>query len=235
MSQDERKTNQPIRVAIIEDDMYFRTGLQTVLSEYSDRVQVIGEAVCKTEAITLVREQAPQVALLDMRIPENRLPASRPSEEQGIDAIKETSRISPATRILVLSYIDDPTVLFRALQAGAHGYIIKGEPYDGEWLAAAIERVVAGEIFYSPQIAQLIRDFHQKHGNEQNSVVEPLTPREREVLDLLADRKTNAEIAKALTIEISTVRTHVANILAKLHLSSRHEIPGYMRIREFGK
>lgn len=118
------------------------------------------------------------------------------------------------------------------LQRPFHCYITKGDPYDGTALVDAIRRTMAGEAFYGAMVAQLIRDYHQRRP-EMDDQPELLTRREIEVLDLLVDRKSNREIAEQLVISVKTVKTHVANILAKLHLESRHEIPVYMQL--FGR
>ena len=122
------------------------------------------------------------------------------------------------------------SVAFLDTPAAARGYITKGDPYDGAALVNAIRRTMAGEVFYGAVVAQLIREYHQRRRHEDQPP-EMLTPREFEVLDLLVDRKSNQEIAELLVISVKTVKTHVANILAKLHLESRYEIPGYVRTR----
>jgi NarL family two-component system response regulator LiaR len=234
MQPDECDKHTAVRIMIVDDHLMFRRGVRAVLETYTEQVDVIGEAATADDAVTLVADRVPNLVLLDLRLPERFGMLSRPEWEYGVSAIQRIRRVSPTTRILVLSYLDDPDILFAALRAGAHGYITKGDPYDGAGLVEAIRRTMAGEVFYGAMVAQLIREYHQ-HPHPENQPPEQLTPREIEVLDLLVDGKSNQEIADQLVISIKTVKTHVANILAKLHLKSRHEIPGYVRLRERGR
>jgi two-component system, NarL family, response regulator LiaR len=219
-----------VRIVIVDDHLMFRRGVRAVLETYAEQVDVLGEAATADEGVALVVERVPNLVLLDLQLPERFGVLGRPAWEHGVSAITRIRRVSPLTRILVLSYLEDPDILFAALRAGAHGYITKGDPYDGAGLVDAIRRTMAGEAFYGAVVAQLIREYHQ-HRRPEDQPPEPLTRREVEVLDLLVDRKSNFEIAEQLVISVKTVKTHVANILAKLHLESRHEIPVYVRLR----
>ena len=219
-----------VRIVIVDDHLMFRRGVRAVLETYADQVAVMGEAATADDAVALVVDRVPNLVLLDLQLPERFGVLSRPAWEHGVSAIQRIRRVSPTTCILVLSYLDDPDILFAALHAGAHGYITKGDPYDGAGLVEAIRRTMAGEAFYGAVVAQLIREYHQ-HRRPEDQLPEPLTRREVEVLDLLVDRKSNQEIAEQLVISVKTVKTHVANILAKLHLESRHEVPVYVRLR----
>ena len=219
-----------VRIVIVDDHLMFRRGVRAVLETYAEQVDVIGEAATADDAVAMVVDRVPDLVLLDLQLPERFGMLSRPASEHGVSAIQRIRRVSPTTRILVLSYLEDPDILFTALGAGAHGYITKGDPYDGAALVDAIRRTMAGEAFYGAVVAQLIREYHQ-HRRPEDQPPEMLTRREIEVLDLLVDRKSNLEIAEQLVISVKTVKTHVANILAKLHLESRHEIPVYVRLR----
>lgn len=230
MSQADDDLHRPVRVVVVDDHWVFRRGVCTVLETFQDQVSVVGEAACSEEAIEMVQQRSPDLVLLDLRLPQRLGVMSQPSADHGIGAISQIARIAPKTRVLVLSYLDEPGVLFEALRAGAHGYITKGDPYDGQGLVDAVLRTMAGETFYGAQVAQRIRDYHRQRSRAAEPPAEQLTPREREVLDLLAGRKTNQEIADELVISVKTVKTHVANILDKLHLESRHEIPTYLRL-----
>jgi two-component system response regulator NreC len=229
MQMEDGEIHKPVRVIVVDDHWVFRQGVCAVLEPFRQQVEVVGEASSAEDAILMIQQRRPDLVLLDLRLPQRLGLLSRPASEYGIGAIGQIARLVPAPRVLVLSYLDDPSVLFEALRAGAHGYITKGDPYDGEVLVEAILRTMAGEAFYGAMVAQLIRDYHQHRSQEPSAVGEPLTPREVEVLNLLADRKTNREIAEELVISVKTVKTHVANILDKLHLDSRHEIPTYVR------
>ncbi len=225
----ESEMSTPTRLLIVDDHLMFRRGVRAVLEAFSAQVEVVGEASSAEEAIADVQELVPEVVLLDLQLPQRSRQLDEPHWEHGVTTIGRIARIAPHTRVLVLSYHEESMILFAALRAGAHGYITKGDAYDGKELVEVIQRIRAGDVFYGAVIAQLIREHHQG-SHEPGAYSEPLTPREREVLDLLAQRKTNAEIADLLVISIKTVKTHVANILAKLHIESRHEVPVYMRL-----
>jgi NarL family two-component system response regulator LiaR len=216
-----------VSILIVEDEPVFRMGLRAAFDRFANRIEIVGEATNAEEAVESVRNQIPDVVLLDLRLPDHRGMDVAPAWQHGVAAIRQIARVAPHTRVLVLSYKDEPEVLFAALHAGADGYITKGDGYDGVALVDAVQRVIAGEAIYGPLVAQCIRAYHQRVA-ARDDLVEPLTRRERQILDLLADQATNQEIADALVISVRTVKTHVANILAKLHLASRHEIPTYL-------
>lgn len=217
-----------ITMLIVEDERVFRQGLRAVLEPFADQLTIVGEATNAEDAIASVTTQPPDLVLLDLRIPQRRQPGGRPDLRHGVETIMAIARSAPATRVLVLSNYEDDDVLFAALRAGAHGYIAKSDNFDGPDLFEAVASIVAGEAIYGPAIAERIRAFHQG-GAEQPALIEQLTPREREVLDMLVARRSNNDIAHALVISVRTVKTHVANILAKLHLTSRYEVPLYVR------
>lgn len=230
MTQDNGDIHTAVRVLIVDDHWMFRQGVRAVLETFSDQIEIAGEAASAEDAVQMVKERVPDIVLLDLQLPQRLGMLGQTSWDYGINAIRQIRHVSPCTCVLALSYHEEPEVLFAALRAGAHGYLTKGAHYDGKELVDKIRRTVAGEAIYDGLVAQLIRDYHQRQSDEPDESIEPLTPREREVLDLLADRKTNGEIAEQLVISVKTVKTHVANILAKLHLASRHEVPVYVRL-----
>lgn len=222
MLQHELVPEIALTVLLVDDEPVFREGLQAVLEPFAALVKVVGEAVSAEEAVTLTRELLPDIILFDLRLPQH------PEEntlawEHGVTAITRIAKLAPLTRILVLSYLEEPDVLFAALSAGAHGYIAKGDRFDGKALVHAVQRIKAGETIYGPVVAQRIREYYQ-HDDAQEQRFEPLTAREREVLDLLIQRKSNQQIAEKLVITIATVKTHVSSILAKLQLRRREEV-----------
>lgn len=229
MASDDRTI--PVRVVVADDHLMFRRGVCAALEMFSEQVQVIGEASNVEDTVQIVERLQPGLVLLDLQMPERRGSLKQSTWEQGIAAIQRIKMLAAAPRILVLSLYEDAIVLFAALRAGAHGYINKSDTYDGSDLADAIRRTVDGEAIYGPLVAQQIRDYHQQREREPAPTAEALTPREHQVLKLLAEHKSNQEIADRLSISIKTVKTHVASILAKLHLASRHEIPIYVRLR----
>lgn len=219
MSNHEREVT-PLGVLLVDDEPVFMRGLEVALEIAEPPVHILAKATTAEDAIAAAREHLPDVAVLDLRIP-IRIGPSRPSEANGLMAIRQIAQDAPSVRILVLSYHDDPGILFEALTAGAHGYIAKGDRYNGDDLAQAIHRLAQGETIYGPSIAERIRAHYQ--AASQPDLLAQLTPREREILDLLVQRRTNAEIAKHLVISVKTVKTHVSNILAKLQIERRQE------------
>lgn len=214
---------EPKRLLIVDDEPVFRMGLRAVLAAYQHQIEIVGEAATAEEAIRHAAALVPDLVLMDLRIPRDRRAPSELHWRYGVHAIGECIKAVPRCGILVLSNHEEAEVLLWALKAGAHGYVAKGDHYAGKDLVEALLRIGAGEAIYGPAVADRIRNI-QIHGERATDLVEQLTSREREVLDLMAARKTNQEIADALVISVKTVKSHVANILAKLQLQSRHEV-----------
>jgi DNA-binding NarL/FixJ family response regulator len=204
-----------IRVLIVDDHAVVRQGLRTFL-ELQDEIEVVGEAADGIEAVELVQRTKPDVALLDLIMP--RL--------GGLEAIRRIREVAPATRVLVLtSFADDDTVL-PALRAGAAGYLLKDvQPPE---LVGAIRTVHAGEALLAPAVAtMLVEQLAAEDGDGAAERDDHLTPREREVLALLARGRANKVIARDLGVSERTVKTHVSNILAKLNLTDRTQAAVY--------
>jgi DNA-binding NarL/FixJ family response regulator len=203
-----------IRVLIVDDHAVVRQGLRTFL-ELQDEIEVVGEAADGIEALELVQRTAPDVALLDLVMP--RL--------GGLEAIRRIREIAPATRVLVLtSFADDDTVL-PAVRAGAAGYLLKDvQPPE---LVGAIRTVHAGEALLAPAVATMLVEQLAAEDGAGAERDDHLTPREREVLALLARGRANKVIARDLGVSERTVKTHVSNILAKLNLTDRTQAAVY--------
>ena len=202
-----------IRVLIVDDHAIVRKGICALLDTEAG-IEVVGEARNGAEAIALARRLQPDVVLMDLVMP----------EVDGIAAIKTITSELPDSRVLVLtSFATDEKVL-PALKAGAQGYLLKVSGPDE--VVAAIRQIHAGESWLHPAIARrLLQEISGPPSQKPAS--DPLTPREVEVLRLIAQGHSNREIAEILVISDATVRTHVSNILGKLHLASRTQAALY--------
>ena len=201
-----------ISVLIADDHPVVRQGLRTFL-ELQDDMEIVGEAGDGEEAVAKVQQLLPDVVLMDLVMP--RL--------GGIEAIRQVRAVSPSSKVIVLTSFDDDEMVFPSVKAGAAGYLLKNaRPQE---LAEAIRTVHRGEALLHPTIAaKLMQEFaHDK----PRATGETLTERELEVLRHIARGMANKEIARELTISEKTVKTHVSNILAKLHLADRTQAALY--------
>jgi len=198
---------------IADDHPVVRTGIRHLL-ETESGIELVGEAANGREAVSAVNQSQPDVILLDLVMP----------ELDGAGAIREIKAQHPDVRILVLTTFASDDKLYPAIKAGAMGYLLKDtEPED---LVRAIQQVHRGEYPLSPAIAQkVLREIARRA--EEPLTSDPLTEREVEVLGLIARGFTNRQIADSLVISEATVRTHVGNILSKLHLASRTQAALY--------
>jgi DNA-binding NarL/FixJ family response regulator len=197
-------------VLIADDDHLMRAGLAAVL-ESDDQIEVIGQASTGREAIALTRRREPDVVLMDVQMP----------DLDGIAATRELTGAAPAARVLILTTFEEDDYIFGGLRAGASGFLLKRTP--AEELIRAVHTVAAGESLLSPSVTRRVIDRMARQPAPQAgaSNLELLTPREGEVLVLLASGLSNAEVAAELIIEESTVKTHVKRILMKLGLRDR--------------
>jgi DNA-binding NarL/FixJ family response regulator len=199
----------PIRVVIADDHPMFRFGLRAVLAACAD-VEVVGEAADGTELIALVERTQPCVVLTDLTMP-------------GLDGSSAARHIVaqfPDIGVLVLTMHDDDDALFGALRAGARGYLLKGA--ESEEIVRAVLAVAAGDAVYSSTVARrIVTFFTSAHRTYAAQVFPELTPREREILDLVAGGLGNHEIARRLVLSEKTVRNNVAAILTKLQVPTR--------------
>ena len=203
-----------IEVLIVDDHPVVRQGLRALL-ELEEDIEVVGEAGNGVEAAQKVKELVPDVVLMDLAMP----------EMDNVAATAKIRELSPQTRVLVLTNYAEDEQVFGAMKAGATGYLLKDvEPPN---LIQAIRSAHQGEPALSPLIAKkLIGEFTQPKSKQPISETE-LTPKEREVLRLVAKGKSNKEIANSLVISEKTVKTHIGNILSKLYLSNRTEAALY--------
>ena len=198
-------------VLIVDDDHLMRAGLVELLSN-DPTIDIIGQAATGREAIEQTRRLAPDVVLMDIRMP----------DLDGIAATRELSRVAPAARVLILTTFEQDDYIFGALRAGASGFLLKrARP---EELIAAVHTIANGDSLLSPSVTRRVIDRIAQQPTpeltDQTKLTE-LTPREREVLQLIARGMSNREIAATLVVEESTIRTHVKRILIKLDLRDR--------------
>ncbi len=202
-----------IRLLIADDHPIVRKGLRALMEDQPD-IQVVGEASDGNDAVERAKQDQPDVILLDLMMP----------GKDGLTAIGEIKRERPEARILVLtSYFEDEQV-FPAIKAGALGYLLKDS--SPQELLQAIRDIARGQSALHPAIAlKVIRELN--HPSDLPPTTDPLTARELEVLTLLGQGMSNADIARRLTISERTVGTHISNILGKLHLASRTQAALY--------
>jgi len=203
----------PIRLLIVDDHAIIRAGLQALLQVVPD-MEVVGEAINGREAVDLAEKLAPDVILMDLVMP----------EMDGIQAIRKILSNQPQARILVLTTFSGEDKVFPAIKAGAMGYQLKDS--SPQELVEAIREVNRGQASLHPLIARKVLD-EVLNPPDLSPTRAPLTQRELEVLRLIAEGLENREIAQRLVLSDATVRTHVSNILGKLHLASRTQAALY--------
>jgi DNA-binding NarL/FixJ family response regulator len=202
------------RVFLVEDHAMFRAGVK---SELGDAVEVVGEADEATAAVELICERLPDVVLLDVHLPGG----------GGHAVLRGVLPDHPGVQFLALSVSDAPEDVIDVIRAGARGYVTK--TISGPALLRAVYRVAAGDAVFSPRLAGFVLDaFAQSGGTAPAAGLDPeldqLSPREREVLRLIARGYTYKEVGRDLTISAKTVESHVSSVLRKLQLSTRHEL-----------
>ncbi|MFJ5517292.1 response regulator [Streptomyces griseoluteus] len=197
---------EPIRVLLVDDHQVVRRGLRTFL-EVQDDIEVVGEAADGAEGVARAEELRPAVILMDVLMPGT----------DGIEALRRLRALGNPARVLIVTSFTERRTVVPALRAGAAGYVYKD--VDPDALAAAIRSVHAGHILLQPEVADAL--LTQEEANSSQSRGSSLTEREREVLGLIADGRSNREIARALVLSEKTVKTHVSNILMKLDLADR--------------
>jgi len=210
-----------ITVYVVDDHDVVRKGLRFYLNARPE-IEIVGEAGDAQSAIQGVQEQVPDVVLMDLVLPLK--PDTEPVEQGGIQATRLIRQVSPYSRVVVLTSFAQDELIFSAIKAGALSYLLKDA--DADTVLSAIFSASRGEAILHPRIAQRLMAEVGSPVKHRDPVSE-LTEREREVLQLIAQGKSNAEIANALTITERTVKAHVSNLLGKLHLSDRTQAAVY--------
>lgn len=203
-----------IRILLCDDHAVIRRGLRLVLEQHED-LQVIGEGADGREAVQLAEALKPDIVVLDITMP----------NLNGIEAARQISGKQPGISIIVLSMHADESFVLKALKAGARGYVLKEAP-EGD-LVKAIRVVSEGKSFFSPAVSRMLVEDYVRRLQEKNveDSYELLTAREREVLQMVAEAKSNKDIANILNLSLYTVETHRSNIMEKLSL---HSVPELM-------
>jgi DNA-binding NarL/FixJ family response regulator len=211
---------EPIRVLIAEDHPLFRDGLAALLGARQD-TELAGAAATGPEAVEMAGRIQPDVVLMDLRLP-------------GLNGIEATRRIvadSPHIAVVVLTMFDDDDSVFAALRAGARGYLLKGA--DHEQIRRAVHAAAAGEAIFGGELAARVLAYFAAEASSAAPAVFPqLTDRERQVLELVAQGRSNAAIASRLQLSQKTIRNNVSNILAKLQVADRAQ--AIVRARDAG-
>jgi DNA-binding NarL/FixJ family response regulator len=212
-------SDQPIRILIADDHPVFRFGLRALLESQTDML-VLEEVESGEQAVQMVKSLQPDLVLMDV----NMLGLN------GIEATRQITATTPDTAVLIITMFDDDTV-FTAMQAGARGYLLKGA--QGDETLRAIRAVANGEVIFSPGVAeQMMAYFARGMETTPEAPFPDLTPRECEVLELLAQGLTNTAIAEKLVLSPKTVRNQVSNIFSKLQVATRSE--AVIKAREAG-
>ena len=212
-------TDTPIRLLIVDDHNLFRQGLIRILEDFP-QLSVVGQAADGAEALALVDALQPDVVLMDLNMP----------NLSGPDATRRLSASHPATPVIILTVSERDEDLFDAIKAGARGYLLKNVGMAE--LIDAVQRVQTGEAIIAPSMAARLLDEFRKVAEQAPAksvsiAVDDLSEREVEVLRLVAQGLPNREIADVLSLSEHTVKSHLANILAKLHLRSRAHAAAY--------
>ena len=211
---DEQDKPQTITVLIIDDHQLVREGVRNFLQRQRD-ITVVGEAGSGQEGLRLVDELVPDVVLMDLVMP----------EMDGIETTRRLKRISPDSQVIVLTSFDDDQHILPAIRAGALSYILKDVGTAA--LADAVRKAARGEVTMTPQVAARVMRELRQGGQPSTQASADLSEREVEVLRLIAEGRSNTEIAERLVISEHTVKRHVSNILSKLHLADRTQAAVY--------
>jgi len=206
---------EKIRVILADDHAILREGIKSLLAK-RDNIEIVAEATNGREAMNRVAQFRPDVVVLDISMP----------LMDGLEATRQIKKESPDTKILILTMHEDEEYFFQLLRAGASGYVTKRSA--GRELISAIEAAAKGDSFFCPTMAKhLLSDYLRLGKNSDQIEQQELTPREREVVKLIAEGHTNQQIAELLHRSVKTIESHRANILRKLDIHDSIELVKY--------
>jgi DNA-binding NarL/FixJ family response regulator len=209
-------STERLRVVLVDDHAMVRAGVRT---ELGDSVDIVGEAADVDEAVRVIIQTAPDVVLLDVHLPGG----------DGRAVLDACLPQLPGTRFLALSVSDAPEDVVSVVRGGARGYVTKA--ISGAELRESVQRIADGDAVFSPRLAGFVLDAFAGGSAEQDDEIDRLTPREREVMRLIARGYTYREVASELVLSIKTVETHVSAVLRKLQLSDRRELAKWASAR----
>lgn len=204
----------PLRIIIVDDHAVVRRGVRALL-ESQPGWEVAGEAVTGREAVDLAKRLCPDIVVMDLSLP----------ELNGLDAARQILKDSPRTEVLVLTMHHSEELVRNVLQAGARGYVLKSDA-DAS-LIAAVESLRVHKPFLTSTVTEFVLDDYVHRAEEDVVNAGTVTPREREIIQLLAEGKSNKETASALSVSVKTVEAHRANIMRKLRLRSVSDLVRY--------
>ncbi|MEV0200697.1 response regulator transcription factor [Nonomuraea sp. NPDC050691] len=213
-------SDEPIRVLLADDHPVYRDGLAVLLGSIPG-VDVVGTAATGREAVERAAALQPDIVVMDVTMP----------DLDGIEATRRVVADSPHIGVLMLTMSEEDATLFAAMRAGARGYLLKGA--NQAEIVRAIQAVAHGEAIFGPSVARRVAEYFSTPAPAPDETMFPqLTPREREILSLIAAGRSNPQIASALFLSPKTVRNNVSNIFAKLHVADRTE--AIVRARDAG-
>jgi two-component system, NarL family, response regulator DevR len=205
------KSSQPsVRILLVDDSELVRTGLRTLLSA-EPGLSIVGEAGTVTAAVQACQRTQPDVVLLDIRLPDG----------TGFDVCRQILKRLPETRVLILTSVVDPTLIDEAIRAGTHGYLLK--EIDARGLVKAIHDVSSGKSILDPAVTARVIQLVKDGSSATQDALAILSPQERRVLALIAEGRTNKEVASDLGLAEKTVKNYLSNVFEKLHVSRRSQ------------
>ena len=204
----------PLRILVVDDHAVVRRGVRSLL-ESRDGWEVCGEAMTGRDAVEQSRRLRPDVVVMDLSLP----------ELNGLEATRHILRDAPETEVLVLTMHQSEELARDVLQAGARGYVLKSDA--DENLIAAVESLRQHKPFLTPAVTEFVLDGYIRDGADQDASRRAVTAREREIIQLIAEGKSNKNAASALKISVKTIEAHRANIMRKLHLRSVSDLVRY--------